>query len=145
MRLHKKGCQRDLPSLENNAYITSYHTRSIRYHPRQTEALSSSSQWISKRLSFLSFSSRIKLQVRPRMVEWNDYSMSIWKTLVPVHLGSLCLHSCQLTYPCISLPAHNIWSSSSSWQGAGMAQAPHRGRANPKLVSGCCWDCTGTT
>lgn len=66
--------------------------------------------------------------------------------VTPVHLGFLCLHSCQneMTYTTtdITVASCHISSLSFSWQGAGMAHAPYRGRANPKLVSGCCWwDC----
>lgn len=69
----------------------------------------------------------------------------LWIDPSQAHLGSPCLHSCQWKHV-LALEANCTWSSNSCMQGAGMAPAPHRGRANPKLASGCCWwDCKKTS
>jgi hypothetical protein len=111
------------------------------HHQWQNRALVHSS---AKPLSFFVFHHMKKPQAKPRLVEW--ISVCSWeKVSTPIQLGSLCLHSCQFVYDSGLNQLINISCLSSSWQGAGMAQAPQRGRAKPKLASGCCWwDCTCT-
>ena len=85
-----------------------------------------------------------KPQVKPRMGEWISVMFMRKCPLQPNSV--LCLHSCQFVYDDTELnQLINTSCPISNWQGAGMAQAPQRGRAKPKLASGCCWwDCTCT-
>lgn len=102
-------------------------------------------QWQRRALSELIQNNRL-LQLMSFVVQEASIKTEASRTKQRCAKNICSLESTSVSFACTpaswikhaTVAACRLSSSSSCWRSAGIAHAPHRGRANPKLASGCC-------